>query len=44
VLARGVIAGLVVASVARTAGILGPTIAGLVYAFPTTMLASLWVL
>jgi uncharacterized membrane protein (GlpM family) len=43
-LARGLIAGLVVASVARTAGILGPTIAGLAYAFPTTMLASLWVL
>jgi hypothetical protein len=44
VLARGLIAGLVVASVAEAAGFLGPTIAGLAYAFPTTMLASLWML
>jgi uncharacterized membrane protein (GlpM family) len=44
VLARGLIAGLVVASVARAAGTLGPTLAGLAYAFPTTMLASLWML
>ena len=44
VLARGLFAGLVVAGVAETAGRLGPTIAGLAYAFPTTMLASLWML
>ena len=43
-LARGLIAGLVVASVALGAGRLGPTLAGLAYAFPTTMLASLWML
>jgi uncharacterized membrane protein (GlpM family) len=44
VLARGLIAGLVVASVAEAAGLLGPTLAGLAYAFPTTILASLWML
>ncbi len=44
VLARGLIAGIVVASVAEAAGLLGPMIAGLAYAFPTTMLASLWIL
>ncbi len=44
VLARGLIAGVVVASVAEAAGRLGPTIAGLAYAFPTTILASLWLL
>jgi hypothetical protein len=44
VLARGLIAGLVVAGVAEAAGLLGPTIAGLAYAFPTLMVASLWVL
>jgi uncharacterized membrane protein (GlpM family) len=43
-LARGLIAGLVVAGVALAAGRLGPTLAGLAYAFPTTMLASLWML
>jgi uncharacterized membrane protein (GlpM family) len=44
VLARGLIAGLVVASIALAAGLLGPTLAGLAYAFPTTILASLWML
>jgi uncharacterized membrane protein (GlpM family) len=44
VLLRGLIAGLVVASVAAAAGTLGPTLAGLAYAFPTTLLAALWVL
>jgi hypothetical protein len=44
VLVRGLIAGLVVASVAQAAGRLGPTLAGLAYAFPTTILASLWML
>ena len=44
VLLRGLIAGVVVAGVAVAAGALGPTLAGLAYAFPTTMLAALWVL
>jgi hypothetical protein len=44
VLLRGLIAGVVVATVAAAAGALGPTVAGLAYAFPTTMLAALWVL
>lgn len=44
VLLRGLIAGVVVAGVAAAAGALGPTLAGLAYAFPTTMLAALWVL
>ena len=44
VLLRGLIAGVVVAGVAASAGALGPTLAGLAYAFPTTMLAALWVL
>ena len=44
VLLRGLIAGLVVAGVAAAAGAIGPTLAGLAYAFPTTMLAALWVL
>jgi hypothetical protein len=43
-LLRGVLAGLVVAGVAAAARSLGPTFAGLAYAFPTTMLAALWVL
>ena len=43
-LLRGLIAGVVVAGVAAAAGALGPTLAGLAYAFPTTMLAALWVL
>ncbi len=43
-LARGGFAGLVVAGVAQCAALLGPTLAGLAYAFPTTMLASIWVL
>jgi hypothetical protein len=43
-LARGLIAGVVIASVAQFAGVLGPTVAGLAYAFPTTMIASMWVL
>jgi uncharacterized membrane protein (GlpM family) len=41
---RGLLAGMVVAVVAELAGVLGPTVAGLAYAFPTMMLASLWVL
>lgn len=43
-LARGGFAGLVVAGVAQFAALLGPTLAGLAYAFPTTMLAAIWVL
>ncbi|MEM7021069.1 MAG: hypothetical protein AAF637_00615 [Pseudomonadota bacterium] len=43
-IARGVLAGLVVASVAGAATILGPTLAGLAYAFPTTTIAAVWVL
>jgi len=43
-LARGGFAGLVVALVAQLAGLLGPTFAGLAYAFPTTTLAAIWVL
>ena len=43
-LLRGLLAGLVVAGVAAAAGALGPTFAGLAYAFPTTMLAALWIL
>lgn len=43
-LTRGLLAGLMVASVAEGAGVLGPTLAGLAYAFPITILASLWML
>jgi hypothetical protein len=42
--ARGVFAGLVIAGVAQLAWLLGATIAGVAYAFPTTTLASVWVL
>jgi hypothetical protein len=43
-LARGVFAGLVIAGVAQFASVLGPLLAGVAYAFPTTTLASAWVL
>jgi hypothetical protein len=43
-LGRGAFAGLVIAGVAESASILGPTLAGLAYAFPTTPIASIWVL
>ena len=43
-LVRGLLAGLMVASVAEGARALGPTLAGLAFAFPITILASLWML
>lgn len=43
-LARGLLAGVVIASVAQFASVLGPTISGLAYAFPVTIIASMWVL
>ncbi len=43
-LVRGLLAGLMVACVAESARALGPTLAGLAYAFPITILASLWML
>jgi uncharacterized membrane protein (GlpM family) len=43
-LARGALAGTLVAGVAQFAGVLGSTVAGLAYAFPTMMVASMWVL
>ncbi len=43
-LVRGLLAGLMVASVAESARVLGPTLAGLAYAFPITIIASLWML
>jgi hypothetical protein len=43
-LARGLLAGLVIAGIAQSAAVLGPTLTGLAYAFPTTVLASIWVI
>jgi hypothetical protein len=43
-LARAVFAGLVIASVAALASTLGATLAGLAYACPITVIASIWVL
>jgi hypothetical protein len=43
-LVRGLLAGLMVASVTECARALGPTLAGLAFAFPITILASLWML